>query len=250
MSQLYQQMFYRMSEMTPRPVEWAWNDLISMGKLTLLTGDPGIGKSLVARQVAAMVTRGVKNPRDLLGDVPDSLSTYVAENRVLRSGVLVLSAADDPEETFLPQLIAAGADPSRVFFLKGRVVDEPIEADDTRVIRPFRLSQDVDNLQWCIEELNEDGINIDLIVIDSIDRYIGANEKKSDRIEVVAQLADLAKRTHAAILVTTNTSMKSGCRGGTVVYQGRVDSGTCIVGLDAASSGPSTHLVWDAASCL
>jgi len=66
MSTLVSEMFLRMSEITPLPVEWVWEGLVPHRNLTLLTGDPGIGKSLVTLQVAAMVTRGVTNPRDLV----------------------------------------------------------------------------------------------------------------------------------------------------------------------------------------
>jgi len=70
MSTLVSEMFLRMSETTPLPVEWVWEGLVPRRNLTLLTGDPGIGKSLVTLQVAAMVTRGVTNPRDLTPWLP------------------------------------------------------------------------------------------------------------------------------------------------------------------------------------
>ena len=250
MSTLVSEMFLRMSEVTPLPVEWVWEGLVPRRSLTLLTGDPGVGKSLVTLQVAAMVTRGVTNPRDVTpglasgktvgGDAnhcasgsngktavgvngkSDSKFFATPDGESLRAstGVLVLSAADLPRETVLPRLIAAGADPSQVFFLNGDVVDD---SDDDlnarRLVRPFRLSQDIDKLEWCLMELSDQGIDVGLIVIDSIDRYLGTDEKKSARIDVVAQLSDLAAKADLAMLVTANASMKAGSRGGTVVYQ-------------------------------
>ena len=282
MSTLVSEMFLRMSEVTPLPVEWVWEGLVPRRSLTLLTGDPGIGKSLVTLQVAAMVTRGVTNPRDLTpwlasgkpatGDAnqrangangklvggakgkpaggangnSDGMPTTPEEaphpNHSPRkagargfgtsplgslgpleecsTGVLVLSAADQPRETVLPRLIAAGADPSQVFFLNGEVVDDSVDdLNARRVVRPFRLSQDIDKLEWCLMELSDQGIDVGLIVIDSVDRYLGTDDKKSARIDVVAQLSDLAAKADLAVLVTANTSMKAGSRGGTVVYQ-------------------------------
>ena len=258
MSTLVSEMFLRMSETTPLPIEWVWEGLVPRKNLTLLTGDPGIGKSLVTLQVAAMVTRGVTNPRDLTpwvvsgkpvtGDATHraktandkpvgghhgkpvnstnghsssrSAVTPTGESPRASTGVLVLSAADQPRQTVLPRLIAAGADPSKVFFLNGDVVDDADE-DHTarRVVRPFRLSQDIDRLEWCLMELSDQGIDVGLIVIDSIDHYLGTDEKKSARIDVVAQLAKLAETADLAMLITANTSMKAGSRGGTVVYQ-------------------------------
>ena len=260
MSTLVSEMFLRMSEVTPLPVEWVWEGLVPRRSLTLLTGDPGVGKSLVTLQVAAMVTRGVTNPRDVTpglasgktvgGDAnhcasgsngktavgvngkSDSKFFATPDGESLRAstGVLVLSAADLPRETVLPRLIAAGADPSQVFFLNGDVVDD---SDDDlnarRLVRPFRLSQDIDKLEWCLMELSDQGIDVGLIVIDSIDRYLGTDEKKSARIDVVAQLSDLAAKADLAILATANTSMKAGSRGGTVVYQELMNSARSVL---------------------
>ena len=178
MSYWVSRMFVRMSEMTPRTVEWVWNGLIPRGKLTRLTGDPGVGKSLVALQVAAMVTRGVTTPRDLSGT--GAASTPEGEKRALAKGVLVFSAADHPENTVLPRLIAAGADPSMVFFHNGNgVADMIVDDKDTThpELRPFTLTQDMENLGWCVEDIEQErGIDVGLIVIDPIDRYIGAND--------------------------------------------------------------------------
>ena len=254
MSTLVSEMFLRMSETTPLPVEWVWEGLVPRRNLTLVTGDPGIGKSLVTLQVAAMVTRGVSKPRDLMpylasGKAVDVDATQRASGAngqpaedaphpnpsprkagargsgtsplgACSTGVLVLSAADQPRQTVLPRLIAAGADPSQVFFLKGNVVDDSDDDPNAPpVVRPFRLSQDINKLEWCLMELFDQGIDVGLIVIDSIDRYLGSDEKKSARIDVVAQLANLAANADCAILITANTSMKAGSRGGTVVYQ-------------------------------
>ena len=261
MSELVSRMFQRMSQIRPKPLEWAWDGLVPMGKLTLLTGDPGVGKSLVSLQVASMVSRGVSTTVPKTVAAPGSAAELVAADskRVLRRGVLVFSGLDQPEETVLPRLMAAGADPSQVFFFKGflnhraricldqkkspqpnpsprkagardcpstiahgHFVNDTVAATGDKTsagVRPFRLSRDLGELQSSLEELAEEGITVGLIVIDSIDQYLGANEKKSERIEAVSRLADLAAQSGAAVLVTANSSLKAGSRGGTVVYQ-------------------------------
>ena len=266
MSTLVSEMFLRMSDTTPLPVDWVWEGLVPRRNLTLLTGDPGIGKSLVSLQVAAMVTRGVKNPGDLTGltsgnaagqpargstDKPTSNSTgagTTTDDKVLpvSTGVLVLSAADQPQQTVLPRLIAAGADPSQVFFLNGTVADEPDPKNPKAAAsgsRPFRLSQDIDKLEWCLMELCDQGIDVGLIVIDSIDRYLGTDEKKSDRIDVVAQLAELAANADLAIVVTANTSMKAGSRGGTAVYQELMNTARSVLMVAPDLEDPDQRLV-------
>ena len=220
MSELVSQMFHRMSQIRTKPLEWAWEGLVPMGKLTLLTGDPGVGKSLVSLQVASMVSRGVS--KSVAASVSAADSVAADSKRALQRGVLVFSGLDQPAETVLPRLMATGADPSQVFFFKGYLVNETVAETDDKAssgVRPFRLSRDLGELQSSLEELAEEGITVGLIVIDSIDQYLGANEKKSERIEAVSRLADLAAQSGAAVLVTANSSLKAGSRGGTVVYQ-------------------------------
>jgi putative DNA primase/helicase len=301
MWEMVSKLLFRMSEIKPLAVRWAWDGFVPMGRLSVITGGPGVGKSLVALQLAAMVTRGASDLPLVAGmddgeSVPDpggaddramdqgaQTLNAISEQQEERSdsgsfpgfssggsarGVLVLSGADDPQDTVLPRLIAAGADPSLVFCLRnsfedktihepGPVADFPQEAgaemkmrrdgDDVltspTTVRPFRLSQDMQKLSGCVSELSEQGIEVGMIVIDSIDRYLGANEKKSDRIEVVAQLADLAARSGAAVLVTVNSSMKAGSRGGTVVYQELLNVARSVLEVAEDEEGSERRIV-------
>lgn len=246
MTETVSQMFFSMRQIRPRSLEWAWEGLIPMGKLTLITGDPGVGKSLVSLQVAAMVTQGVTTVVK-----PADGATAANPRRATKRGVLVFSGVDQLEDTVTPRLIAAGADPSQVFFFKGFMVnerpdvsdEEDLPDEDTPPVRPFQLSRDLEQLDWCLEELSDVGIDVGLIVIDSIDRYIGTSEKKGDRIEAVAKLADLAARSGAAVLVTANTSMKAGSRGGTVVYQELLNTARSVLMVAEAPEQPDSRLV-------
>jgi hypothetical protein len=51
-------MWWLLGRLARRPVEWLWPLRVPLGKLTLLVGDPGCGKSLLALDMAARVTRG------------------------------------------------------------------------------------------------------------------------------------------------------------------------------------------------
>ncbi|TIM48781.1 AAA family ATPase [Mesorhizobium sp.] len=94
----------RLSEFTIAPVEWLWTGRIAVGKLSIIAGHPGLGKSQLTMHIAAKVTTGGEWPFD---------------EGVARQGrVLVLSAEDDPADTILPRLLAAGGDPASVTVLE------------------------------------------------------------------------------------------------------------------------------------
>src|SRR5208337_2012961 len=78
-----------------KPSKWLWPGVIPAGKLTLLVGDPGVGKSLLTLDIAARVTRGRPWP-------DCSAACAIGE-------VILLSAEDDPADTIKPRLLAAGA---------------------------------------------------------------------------------------------------------------------------------------------
>jgi len=92
----------RASEVTPRPVEWLWQERIPRGKLTLLDGDPGLGKTTILLDLAARVSSGRPMPSESNGHGRKP------------EGVLYLSAEDDDGDTLRPRLEAAGADLDRV----------------------------------------------------------------------------------------------------------------------------------------
>jgi hypothetical protein len=92
----------------PKPLRWVWLHRIPAGKLSLLEGDPGEGKSLIAIYIAARITTG----QPFADGTPSE-----------RGSVILLSAEDDPEDTIRPRLDAAEADVSRVHLLRAvRVV--------------------------------------------------------------------------------------------------------------------------------
>ena len=62
MPEIRDELFESVAEFSPRPVEWIWDGLIPAGHLTVLMGDPGVGKSFIAQHIAAMVTRGLRVP--------------------------------------------------------------------------------------------------------------------------------------------------------------------------------------------
>src|SRR3990172_3145876 len=86
-----------LADVVPKPVRWLWPGHIPLGKLTIIDGDPGLGKSLMTLDLAARTSTGSPMPDGSRGDVQGP------------AGVVLLTAEDDPEDTIRPRLHAAGA---------------------------------------------------------------------------------------------------------------------------------------------
>jgi AAA domain len=92
------------ADIVPTRVQWMWKDRIALGKVTILDGRPGLGKSCMTLDIAARVTRG--------REMPDGFDPAMGPRNVL-----IVTAEDDWEDTVVPRLMAAGADLTRVFRL-------------------------------------------------------------------------------------------------------------------------------------
>ena len=97
--------YVRVSDVAPSRVTWAWSRRIPAGKLTILDGDPGLGKSTVVADLIARWTRGHSLPGETTGREP--------------FGVVLLAAEDGIADTIRPRLEVAGADLARVAVVKG-----------------------------------------------------------------------------------------------------------------------------------
>jgi len=90
----------RLSEIQTKPIRWLWPGRIARGKVSMIAGHPGLGKSQVTAALAAVVTTGGKWPVDISACEVGS--------------VILLNAEDDAADTIRPRLEAAGADVSRI----------------------------------------------------------------------------------------------------------------------------------------
>lgn len=93
----------RASTVTPREVEYLWYPRIARGKVTLVAGDPGLGKSLLTMAIAAAVTQG--------HGLPDT------SGPIAHGSVLLASFEDDPEDGVVPRLMRQGANLDKVILL-------------------------------------------------------------------------------------------------------------------------------------
>jgi hypothetical protein len=97
----------RSSDVLSRPTQWLWSGWLPAGKLSILDGDPGLGKSLVTLDLCARLASGRAWPDEQPGGPP--------------LNVVVLNAEDSIEDTVKPRLETLGADLDRVYFLEGVV---------------------------------------------------------------------------------------------------------------------------------
>lgn len=196
----------RLSDVTPQRVTWVWPGRIPAGKLTVLDGDPGLGKSTLWAELAARVTTGSPWP-------DDTACPFGA--------VVVLSAEDGLDDTIRPRLDAAGADTTRV------VVLEAVEygPDDER---SPSLALDLPRIEAAIRR--EGAV---LLVIDVLVAFLGSrtdSHRDQDIRSALMPLAKMAERTGCAVVVIRHLN-KAGA--GSPLYRGGGSIG--IIG--AARSG-------------
>jgi len=172
-----------MSERKARGIDWLFEGRIPLGKCTLLVGDPDSGKSFVALDLAARVSRGA-------GIEP--------EGGVGKPGrVLLLAADDDIDDTIVPRLEGAGADLSKVALLPSFV--SGTEPGSQRLLS---LSSDIERLEGALEEVGD----CRLIVIDPISAYLrGVDGYNNVTVrQLLLKLAEVARRHGAAMLLVSH----------------------------------------------
>ena len=125
----------RLADIETRPVSWLWTGYAPLGKLTILEGHPGMGKSLVLSDLIARITTGRTMPDGSASDLPGP------------ANVLLLASEDDASDTLRPRLEAAGADLNRVYLWETIVSDDvsrlPALPEDTGTLASVVVEADV-----------------------------------------------------------------------------------------------------------
>lgn len=190
--------FRKISDVEERDVEWLWPNRIAVGKLTILAGDPGLGKSFLTMDIAARITRGDHFPDNAIEG-----GCFVYQERPKPADVILLSAEDDPSDTLRPRLRKNGAVLDRVSILEAKTV---------RGQRKMITMDDIPS----IEEALKRTPNAKLIVIDPVGAYVGDADSHNDA-EVrglLHPLKDLAEKYRVAILLVAHLNKSSGGKGG------------------------------------
>jgi len=175
----------RMSDVDPADIRWLWPGRIPLGRLTLLVGRPGDGKSFLTAYLAANVSNG----RDWIDGSPCP-----------KGSVVLCSAEDDPADTIAPRLIAHDADRQRIHLLSG-VMTRAENGEE--VERVFTLA-DLSTLRQTLEQLSD----CKLIVVDPIGSYLGGHadaHRDNEVRSILAPVCHLATQYGAAVVVVAHT---------------------------------------------
>ncbi len=182
----------RLADVSAQKVEWLWYPYIPRGKITLLEGDPGVGKSYLALQFCAIVSRG--------RPWPGSDGRPVRRRRP--ESAVVLNCDDGLRDTVRPRLERALADLERVVALAGPAGRNGITLAD------------VDMLESGLAKVRPA-----LVVVDPVQGFLGGvNSHRAEEVRpVLAALGDLAERYRTAFLCVRHLR-KSGA--GHALYRG------------------------------
>ena len=183
----------RLSEVAPRPLHWLSPGRLAAGKITILDGDPGLGKSTLLCELAARVSRGEALP----GGEDDEPRT-----------VILMSAEDDLHDTIRPRIDATGGDPDLIVALDSL-------PDGTALGRPFQIPSDAPWLELFATKLDAALIIIDPLVA-FLDGNLSANNDQDVR-RALAALKQVGERTGAAIVAVRHLNKTSG---GNPLYRG------------------------------
>lgn len=162
----------RASEITPKEVRWLWYPYIPFGKITLLQGDPGDGKSKLALSLAALLSKGAQLP----------FTDEDERNEPMT--VIYQTTEDDKDDTVVPRFNAAGGDGEKLVFIR----------------------EDKKNLTFGDERIRKavEKYRAGLLILDPMSSYIGgecslnsANETRAEFNHLIA----VARDTGCAILI-------------------------------------------------
>lgn len=176
-----------MADVEPQAVPWLWSERIPLGRISLLVGRPGAGKSFLTVDLAAHVSKGAHWPDIGFDSAP-------------LGDTLLICAEDDAGDTIRPRLNAVGADCRRVHLLKAvKIID--LNGKETSVA--FDLSN---------VELIRDALNLlpacRLVIIDPIGSYLGGqvdSHRDNEVRGVLAPLAALAAERNVAVVLVCHT---------------------------------------------
>jgi DNA repair protein RadA/Sms len=179
-----------LSEVEPEEVNWLWEPYLPFGKVSIVEGDPGLGKTFFSLAVAASISNGWS----LIGNDGGM-------NQIVNLGkVLYLTAEDGLGDTLRPRLEKMGADVKNVIALEGKISPEKDE------VIPVSLL-DVEVLRNALIEVKPA-----LIIIDPIQAYLGQGTNMSRAEEVrplLSALGRLAEEFRCAVILIRHLT-KSG----------------------------------------
>jgi hypothetical protein len=163
------------------PITWLWDGFLPSGKLTLLAGAGGTGKSTISFSFAAIITTG--------GAWPDGTQCKQQGN------VVIWSSEDDPADTIKPRLMAMQADTQRCYNIAPHIDEEGNK-------QPFDPSRDMDKLREQVALLPG---GVSLFIVDPIVSAVSGDMNKANDVRRSLQaIVDFAAEQECAVLGITH----------------------------------------------
>jgi putative DNA primase/helicase len=183
----------RASDVVTERTEWWWADRIPKGKISLFAGKPGCGKSFVVTDFIARLTTG--------RDFPNG-----SKNPWGPRECLLAVSEDDPCDTVVPRLIAAGADLDRVQIILWTTGKKINGNEPKRRQRMLQLNKDTKLLKKALQ----DNPGIALVCIDPMTSYFGVDCNKDSEIRpIMDALSEACRASKAAFIGVMHYNKKS-----------------------------------------
>ncbi|MFP5374529.1 MAG: AAA family ATPase [Gammaproteobacteria bacterium] len=168
------------SAICPRPIDWLWRGWLARGKLHILAGAPGTGKTTIALALAAIVSRGARWPDGTMASA---------------GNVLLWSGEDDAADTLVPRLGAAGADCDRIF-----IVGDTPERGGRRAFDP---ATDLAALEYEAARIGD----VALLIADPVVSAVTGDSHKNTEVRRALQpMVNLGHRLGCAVLGVSHFS--------------------------------------------
>lgn len=202
-----------MEQVEVEKIDWLLYPFIPFGKVTIVQGDPGEGKTTMVLQIIAKLTKG----EAVLPSGSDEPALEAKTMDLEPVNVIYQTAEDGLGDTIKPRLLSAGADCSRVM-----VIDDN---DQALTMMDARLEEAIIKTK------------ARLVVLDPIQGFLGAavDMHRANEIRpLMKRVAVLAEKYHCAIILighmNKNSNGKSSYRGlGSIDFQAAARS-VLIVG--------------------
>jgi hypothetical protein len=204
-----------LAEVEERDIEWLWPGKIPIGELTILEGDPGVGKSFLAHWLAAQICDGKRLPTE-----------YPSGVKPLKGNVAYFDYENDPETTVKRRVRAAGCNNIEKFF----------QIEDHFVMGQPRFEPSLEELMKRIDPV--------LVVFDTLNNYLGKGDinNSKDATQALSPFHKFARKYKCAVVVLRHLNKGGG--DGPAIYRGQgniAQTGVARVVLSCAKLNDTTE---------